>query len=367
MELVNETPLPAALVPSAEADDTMRVLCVVGYTCRVEEGALRPTRAQRPLVLDPGTELAHDVSFLRTCASVTVTGAVFPPGGEAARALAELRVGERRAQVVAVGARVWREGLGGLTPTTPIPFSALPMEWANAYGGTVLRPAALVDHGGKRAIMPPHAAGCAENLGGRGFYVDAGEALGRPLPGLEDPEHPITAWDQRPEPVCFAPYPLRGALRAAFVPASVRAALVARRAEHAAVPRLQLDPHFLRRAQEAVPSRVSLAELGWLESRGAPRQTFDALPPGTRVVLLGMRPRGEALSFHVPPPPVRLRLAIGPREQVLTPVIEAAEVDAQAREVRFVYRALFSYPLVKAELRRAVVEPTAELPPRPVD
>ena len=78
--------------------------------------------------------------------------------------------------------------------------------------------------------------------------------------------------------MCFAPYPLWGALRAA---------------------------HVLREGQ------LDLSGIGKLGSRAAPRTTFDAIEAGAEIALSGMRPRGETLAFAAPPSPVAVELTVG--------------------------------------------------------
>src|SRR6185295_6896186 len=93
------------------------------------------------------------------------------------------------------------------------------------------------------------------NLEGTGYYLDRDEARDQPLPQLEHPEQLVERWDDRPEPACFAPYPLYGGLRGATV---VR------------------------------DKEIDLTRVGRLPSRSAPRTTFDRLEPGTRIAIDGM-------------------------------------------------------------------------------
>ena len=368
MELINETPLPAALVPSAAPGDMMRVLFLCAATFRLGADRAGLAREQRPLSLGPAEVVPGDASAYRACASVCATGAVYPPGGEAREAMAELAVGERRHRILAVGPRTWREGLGGaLVATQPLPFRAMPMTWENAFGGKVRRKAALVEHRGRQAILPAHEVMFPANPEGRGFQVDLAAARDQPLPCLEHPEQRITAWDQHPEPVCFAPYPVWGGLRVAFVPERLRSELVERRGDTHR-PRYPLGPELLRRLREGDPGlRHAEADLARLESRAAPRGTFDSIPWGTPIVLAGMRPRGEVLSFALPAPPARLTLQIGASERAAPLALDAVDIDAEARVARVVYRARFTYPVIAYELRRAALRPGPDFPASPVE
>jgi hypothetical protein len=73
-----------------------------------------------------------------------------------------------------------------------------------------------------------------------------------------------------------------------------------------------------------------------------------------------MRPRRQVLAFAVPPAPAVLKVSVGSEEERFTPAIDAVDVDAEAEEVRVLYRAAFTYPIVPNERRRAVLAPSGE-------
>jgi hypothetical protein len=326
----NHTPLPAAMIPSAEQDDRVTAVFLAAITYRIAGGRLALAAAQRPLLLDPQLPYPHDGMLLKTAASVCATGFVYPAQGSAREAAALLRVGDRDATIVAFGPRVWQRSLGGaLTPSAPLSVERVEMTWQNAYGGTVGEPAAIVQVDGEEAFLPEHESGYPLNFEGKGFITDAARGLDRPLPQLEHPEQLIRRWDDRPEPVCFAPYPLWGGLRAVHVWHDE-----------------QLDTSGASK----------------LASRAAPRTTFDAIAPGTRVELRGMRPGGEALVFEAPAPPVAIEIAVGGASERLVPALDAIDIDAEAAEVRLLWRATRTCPLIRYELRRARLEPADGFP-----
>lgn len=331
MRFSNDTPLPAAMIPNAEQDDRVTAIFLAAITYRIARGRLALAGAQRPLLLDPRLPYPHDGMLQKSVASVCATGFVYPREGRAREATAVLRVGERDAAIVAYGQRVWQRALGGgLAPSAPLPFERVEMTWQNAYGGTAKEPARVVRLDGDEAFIPEHESSYPHNLEGTGFITDAARAPGQPLPRLEHPEQLIRRWDDHPEPVCFAPYPLWGGLRAAHV----------------------------WHDQQFDPGGASK-----LASRAAPRTTFDAIAPGTRIALGGMRPGGEALVFEAPPPPVAVTVAVGGSTERLLPALDAVDIDAEAAEVRLLFRATVSYGLVQLEHRRARLEPTEHFPP----
>lgn len=320
MKLTNTTGLPAALVRSSESDDRITALLVAAVTYRIEGARVSPAPSQRPLDLEGRGPIPGDAMLLKDCASICVTGFVYGEG--ARRATARLRAGDLDVSIAAFGPRVWRAGAGSLSPTDPLPFERAAMTWKNAYGGSARRRAMVMKVGGEDALLPPHEAVYPYNPEGAGYYLDREEAVNQPLPQLEHPDHLISRWDDRPEPTCFAPYPLWGGLRGATV---VRG------------------------------KEVDLTHVGRLPSRAAPRTTLEKIAAGAEVIVEGMRPRGEALRFAVPAPPVALVVSVGREEERFAPAVDAVDVDAEAGEVRVLYRAAFTYPLVPGERRTAAL------------
>jgi hypothetical protein len=324
MLLINRTPLHAALVPNAEDDDTIVGLFLACSTLDIGEDRLRLSEEQRPLMLLPQVPIMADYHHTKGGASVCVTGHVYAPNGSAHAAEARLLVGDKSFGVAAFGKRVWREAAdGALVASAPLTFDRIAMTWENAFGGGVLVPTRMLKiPGGEEAILPEHPELFPENTDGIGFYTEAPGAVGEPLPHLEDSDHLITKWDDRPDPVCFAPYPMHGGLRARFI------------------------------AEKGV---VDFSKHARIFSRAAPRTTFDEVPPGTRIGVTGMRPGGEVLTFEVPPPPVTADVTVGLRHRQLALYVDAIDIDAEACVARIVYRALFSYPLVRYEKRNLYV------------
>jgi hypothetical protein len=332
MEFENATPLPAAMVPNAEEDDRVTTLFLCAITYRIAGGGqLDLVREQRPLLLDPSERYPNDAVFTKEVAGVCATGFVYPRKGERAReATAALRVGSLETSIMAFGMRVWQRGaLGGLVASAPLPFERVAMTWENAYGGVAMQPAVVTVVDGEEAFLPEHEAGYPLNFDGKGFYTDAARALEQPLPQLEDPAQLVRKWDDRPESVCFAPYPLWGGMRAQYM-----------------VKDKQLD----------------MSGVGKLGSRAAPRTTFHEIVAGTEIALSGMRPGGATLAFVVPRSPVTVALSVGSAAETIIPRVDAIDIDAEAAEVRFVYRAKVTYDLVQFEVRRASMEPSEDFP-----
>jgi hypothetical protein len=331
MRFSNRTPLQAAMIPNAESDDRITALFLCAITHRVERGRLEIAPEQRRISLHHDGPHPPDAMFDKAGVSVCATGFVYPKQPQAREAMAVLRVGSRDVPIAVFGQRVWQKSLlaGGLVPSTPLPFERVEMSWENAYGGMTEEPARILQMDGEEVFVPEHEGGYALNFNGKGFLTDPQRAVDQPLPQLEHPEQFIQRWDDRPEPVCFAPYPLWGGMRSVHV-------------------------YHDRRFDMAGTKKIV--------NRAAPRTTFDVLEPGTTIALLGMRPGAGLLSFDVPRSPVAIDLEIGGRADRILPSLDSVDIDADASEVRLLYRATVTYDLIQFELRRARLEPTEYFP-----
>ncbi len=326
MDLENLTPLPAAALKSAQSDEMLALLLACA-TYDLAEGQLELSPEQQPLRLAPDPAYANDAQFIREGVSLCVEGFVYAPGGEAKTATAELSVGEHQQSIKALGPRVWWKGvMGKLKATEPRPFQRVEMSWELAYGGMVHLPNMAMEHEGEQILVPDHDEGWVMNMIGTGFYLDEAMAVDSPLPQLEDPEQLISSWDDRPEPVCFAPYPLSGGLRAASL---IEDGIV----------QCERSPRAL--------------------GRGCPRTTFTEVPAGTVITVSGMRPDGEELSFAVPEPPILFDVHVGSVDKRLSPQLDAIDINAEEGTVRFAFRRPFRYPVIQLEKRRVRVEPAA--------
>ena len=108
--------------------------------------------------------------------------------------------------------------------------------------------------------------------------------------------------------------------------------------------------------------QIDLAGIKRIPSRSSPRGTFHRIESGTEIVLTGMRPGGQVLRFAGPPPPVMVDFTVGGTAERASTRIDAIDIDAEATEVRLLYRTSVTYGLVQFETRTATLEPTRDFP-----
>jgi len=137
-----------------------------------------------------------DVSLMKPGTDVLLIGQAYAPGGRPTTWMdVAVAVGPVNRTVRVFGNRQWRTVTREVTysASQPQPFEVMPLVWERAFGGS------------DRTVKPM----CEEvrNPVGTGYRASDVQAsiVGVRLPNLEDPGSPITAWNQTPQPVCFAP------------------------------------------------------------------------------------------------------------------------------------------------------------------
>jgi hypothetical protein len=317
MKLQNFTPYPAELFRGCIEERKVLACAMLRVTHNIVDGRLKPADDQAWRVSAAPWEGPHgpmpsDQRYVRGGVDLLVFGSARSPGGKPVPSIEVVaHVGPNwRARLVAWGDRYWRPGLTGLAPGAPEPTSAVPLTLERAYGG--------------KDRWDGIDVACVDNPDGRGFYLESGRALGNPLPNLEDPDAPIRAWDDRPEPVGTGPCP-------------------------------QTFPPRVRR-------NVELDETG-KQIRGLKPEFYnDAFPkmiaprvsPGERVSITGVREDG-ALAFVLPVNDIRVRIEVGDDIGERTPAIDQIGVEPDARRVFLTYRFSFTYHLTPRQRRTCML------------
>jgi hypothetical protein len=192
--LVDTTAAGARLVLASAGTDRNLAAVVARATFDIAQDRLvftpeRPWPAGTEAVETPWGTFPPDTPFPREGIDVFVLGSAWQPHGLRATELTlAVRVGavlERR--IAVIGDRTWVRRDGALVPGEPRQFVSMPLTYENAYGGRG-----------------------APNPLGKGFYASEEEALGQPLPNLEDADSRIRSFADHPDPVATGPCPQCG-------------------------------------------------------------------------------------------------------------------------------------------------------------
>jgi len=291
------------------------VRCKASYAFPAEEGGAVQAAPQQVPILpsdlfdgEPGlsTPLFESdyVTRKHRCDVVVRASACAPQGRPVPELDVGFRVGhcEKRAHVV--GDRRWQTRLTGLTPGTPEPFTAMPITYGRAYGGSC-------EVRGQPQAHPANPVGCGY-AGARG----EGDLHNQPVPNIEQPGHPVTRIGGNYRPWSFGP--------------------IGRSWQ----PRLPLagtyDDHW---KDEVFPLLPANFDEGFFQC-APPDQQIDHPRGGEDVHLLNLHPTRPHIRFVLPA--LDMPMAVLDRKQRLTflqPVVDTVALDAQAERLIIVWRA----------------------------
>jgi hypothetical protein len=247
------------------------------------------------------------IAFARSTTEIHVRADAWAPAGRLATEVAVgVRVGSCRQQAVVFGERRWT---ASLDIERPLPFDRLPLVWEHAFGGP----------------LDPR------NPIGIGRWENRSEAVGRPLPNIEDPDHRIRSFGDRPEPIGFLPrgpgWQPRLALAGTYDDAWLR--------DGAPLWPEDFDERFFLAAPPALVAPERL--------RG-----------GEACVLSGMHPEGD-LAFELPSVRIEARSRFRRREDVRELSLDIVRIDVVAGVLSLVFHASVPAHRELADHRRSVV------------
>lgn len=347
MDLINQTPLPAASHVSqvgrtADGRPKKAGLVVAKATFKVDASHVDlDEETPLPIVED---EIPTELGFIPRDTllrqpggpiEVILLAAAYGRGGRPVEEqLVTLKVGSHTRSLLAVGDRYWIGSGQDAVPSPATPFTRLPLTWSGAFGGTSTvwvdphSPIPVFDH---------------RNRYGRGFDVgERAEQLARgigaadgfprwetrrPLPNVEDPHNRIASWDDAPEPVCWSSMPLDLGLRAMPV----------------------LEP--LRNAppeQWASVAKTHATPMGFAH----PSWRLSSIEPDAQVHLSSCRPDGD-WSFRLPRLEVAIHYEVGNRRAKLAlPLVQLLLLPEEDRFTA-TYSSGFRLPLLAAHEPRS--------------
>jgi hypothetical protein len=334
MQLDNQTPYSALLSRFCASTDVMGSTLVVRVTYDLAGSRLTPSAEQSWKVSPTPWECPYgpmeaDDAFYKGGTDVFLFGHARAPGGRPVPSMdVTVRVGAFERALTVFGDRTWTRtpGRQDLAPSRPVPFVEMPLSLERAYGGM--------------AEWDGLAVPFLDNPAGKGFYLEAEQAVNHALPNLEDPRSPIRRWNDQPSPVGLGACPL------------------------AHSGRFRAGTTF---DDEGVLTRLD----GRFFNAAFPEMVAPPVEPGTEVMVEGVHHEGP-LHFRMPPVPVALRLAFDGTSIVRQPVIDQIGIEADRARVFVTYRHPFRYVLHRWQRREAALLPVEmearapALPPRQV-
>ncbi|PRQ09743.1 DUF2169 domain-containing protein [Enhygromyxa salina] len=208
------------------------------------------------------------------------------------------------------GDRLWRRGLGGLVPSAPKPFLEMELSYSRAYGGVTRAE-------GMDVSFP-------DNPIGRGYFLEQEAALEGSLPNIEAQRAPpISAWDERPSPAGWGPYPMYWGL-------SARAGL-------------SIDPQ-LQAVSEISPSLFNNAH---------PELVMAAIAGGEQLELKGVR--DDRIAFDLPVTRGKVRVSIGSDRFDVPTRVDGVYLWLEEERLVITQRANFNYTVHPEQVRIAAL------------
>jgi hypothetical protein len=311
MDWENQTPFPALLLTSVLDEERMVGAVVVRRTYRLEGGELLPSPEQPWLVAvepwdSPLGPFEADQPFRKGGVDLFVAGSACTPGRRPqAQVRVSVAVGAFSFAAIVFGERVWKKPRrGALVAGDPEPFVSLPLAAEHAFGGKIVIDGLELSH--------------PDNPGGKGLYAEEKDAIGQPLPRIEDERFPIQHWDDRPDTVGFGLCPLQ-------------------------------NGHRLRTALEIADGRITRVD-SRLFNTAYPQMVAPKVEPGDRMTLAGLSSDGP-IEFVLPPTGLSVHLVLGDAVYDRAPTIEEVGVDLPHGQVFVGYRYPFRYRVVPQQLR----------------
>ncbi|WP_460068915.1 DUF2169 family type VI secretion system accessory protein [Pseudomonas sp. S1_A06] len=209
MELVNKTRLVGGYTTSTDKTGREWLVVVAKGTYGIPDHpghAPRLLEQQAPLIMadvfpgEPSESAAlyeNDFALHKPRCDVLLNGHCHAPNGEPATEVnVALKVGTLVKAFKVIGARIYEDSALSHSISKPVPFTTMPITYAQAFGG--------VD---RTHADPAKHKWYPWNPVGAGFYPAANSAQtnGLPLPNTEELERPVTAPHEHYKPMAFGP------------------------------------------------------------------------------------------------------------------------------------------------------------------
>ena len=204
MEFINETSFPADLTRTQLFyKDLLMAIVVLKATYRVgPDGIVFPD--PDPIPLNEGDQetpyggLEGDYAPIKQDVDILVLGQAHAPNGQPVpHQPVGIFMGDLSRQLIVFGDRKWQ---ASGQATQPVPFSTMPITYANAYGGDARH-------------AEEYRMGYPQNPMGKGHIVLPEDVDGVALPNVEDPDERVKSWEDQPTPAGFGAMPRVSSLR----------------------------------------------------------------------------------------------------------------------------------------------------------
>ncbi len=330
MELRNRTSYSAGFFNCVVSYDELLGAVIARATFRLENDILvRDDKDPVPVGTDPlklqEGELDREGPFLRNGVDLMILGSAYAPDEKPVESLVMMiRAGERfHRKILVIGDRIWQGDLQNLTPSRTQPFVKMDLSYKRAYGGKSL---------GEAGIMTFPANG-----EGRGFHLTPEQAIGNPLPNLEDPDHPVLSWGDQPTPVGTAPYPGSGSLRLINSVELTKDPLKEGIQNPSDVKIKRIKPEFFNNAH---PSMI----------------IYEPVKTGDAIEISHLTPEGP-FRFPLPDLSMHAHVQLENRHFLFPCHLESIVILGGERRVFFTCRVAFRYQIIPLERRVVTLYP----------
>ncbi|MDY6868870.1 MAG: DUF2169 domain-containing protein [Chloroflexota bacterium] len=275
LQIINETPFQVERSVQLDKQGNQIWVVIIKATYQIRDNdSVELHVDQEPVCLTPlYLGQPGNSSLVRECEMVAEhpgTDIVLNASAHAPQdhPISELDVGitvgnNMRKMLKVFGERFWKAGIFSPKISAPESFKMMPIVYERAYGG-------------RRVFEDGRMESESRNPVGRGFVTHKNDLVHKPLPNVEDPEHLIHSWNDRPTPAGL------GAIASSWTPRQTYAGTFDEQWANWRMP-LWPDDYDPQYQQSAHPDLISQ----------------QPLHGGESVVLLNLTPESQ-LSFRLP-------------------------------------------------------------------
>lgn len=208
MEFVNETKMEAGWTLGFEPDGRELLVVVVKGTFTIPHSGEEPALTENQIPLteadeftgEPGSSATlyeTDYAHRKPMCDVLLNGSAYAPGGRPAKRVnVSFQVGSMKKSFHVVGDRIWKRKLFWIRPTSPKPFTIMPISYDRAFGGTDIHPK-----------NPEKIKTYLKNPIGIGYYplTKRKALIGKPLSNTEKFGQKVKKVKGKYQPMSFGP------------------------------------------------------------------------------------------------------------------------------------------------------------------